>query len=52
MCSATGSSLFPCIPGRNKLTMKRLEACPMRRREFIAGLGVAAWPAVTRAQQG
>src|SRR5258705_463183 len=30
----------------------RIERMPMRRREFIAGLGgVVAWPAVARAQQ-
>ena len=33
--------------------MKRLEASPMRRREFIAGLGsAAAWQVAAWAQQG
>src|SRR6516162_5837797 len=31
--------------------MKRLGGSPMRRREFIAGLGAATWPVVARAQQ-
>jgi hypothetical protein len=36
---------FPCTLGRDRLPMNRQEGQPMRRREFIAGLGSAAvWP--------
>jgi hypothetical protein len=45
-------SPFLPVLRRARLPMQRLEACPMRRRDFIAGLGSsAAWPPAARAQQ-
>src|SRR6516165_381301 len=49
----TATQSFPCILGRDRLSMKRLGGSQMRRREFIAGLGSAvAWPVIAQAQQG
>src|SRR5262245_23934003 len=45
-------SRFPSILGRDRLPLKRQEGLPMRRREFIAGIGsAAAWPFAAPAQQ-
>ncbi|HEV8058578.1 MAG TPA: hypothetical protein VGP68_01820 [Gemmataceae bacterium] len=39
-----GINPFPCVPGRDRLSVDQIWGMTMRRREFIAGLGGAAWP--------